>query len=458
MKLELIPGQQRPVVFIDEPDDQTILLGRPVTFTAVVDSTPPYEIKWMKDDVEIPDAPSQFSYTIPVVSLDMDNTRYSVKVNNLQFNNTSRKALLRVSSDLTPPAITSASSLGPFHLALVFSEEMDEVFAEEPTNYLVDAGNISVVSAVLQPDRKTVVLTPGQGMAPTTALTVSNVTDLAGNSIMPDSPASVMVPQPDGKSFLIDFGGNDITSPGGGNNDPLNVWNNVNTGLASADGSVLTDLVRNNNGPTAVSLTIVSRFNNANGNGTQLPGPFPVNATRDTLYGNTAVFNNLVDIYPVIRLGGLNPAEEHDFVFYGSRMEAGDNRETRYTVTGATETFVDYNVANNITSTAVVSGMRPNELGEITIALTPGPNNNNGNRFTYLGVLKVTPRASTGPLEMLKPVVINNRIVLNWIGTGALEWSTALTPGPWTPVVPAPTSPYSEDIVPGQRKFFRLRP
>ncbi len=457
LKLELIPAQQLPVIFTDEPDDETILLGRPVTFRAAVNSTPPYTIQWMKDDVVIEEAPSSFTYTIPATTPDMDNTRYSVKVSNLQFTATSRKALLRVSSDLTPPAIVSASSLGPFHLAIVFSEEMDAVFASEPTNYLIDGGNIFVASAVLQPDRKTVVLAPGQPMTGTTVLAVSNVTDLAGNSIQPDSPTSAVIPQPDGKSFLIDFGAT-ATSAGGGNNDPLNYWNNVTGGLASADGSVLSDLVRNNNEPTGVSLTIASRFNNANGNGTVLPGPFPVNATRDTLYGNTTIFNDLVDIYPVIRLGGLNPAEEHDIVFYGSRMEAGDNRETRYTVTGATETFVDYNVANNILNTAVVNGMRPDGSGDITIALTPGPNNNNANRFTYLGVLKVTPRASTGPLEMLQPVIRNNRIILNWIGTGALEWSTSLTPGPWTAIVPAPTSPYSEDLVPGQRKFFRLRP
>ncbi len=139
-------------------------------------------------------------------------------------------------------------------------------------------------------------------------------------------------------------------------------------------------------------------------------------------------------------------------------MNAGDNRETRYTITGAAETFVDYNVANNVVNTAAVTGIRPNEAGEITIALTPGPNNANPTRFTYLGVLKVTPRASTGPLEMLKPMVGNGRITLNWIGSGTLEWSTSLIQGTWNPILPAPVPPYSEDLVEGQRKFFRVRP
>lgn len=457
MKLELVAGQQLPIVFTDEPDDVTTIQGRPVTFTAAVNSTPPYTIQWKKDNIAIPDA-NQFSYTIPSAGLDLDNTRYSVTVSNLSFTGTSRPALLRVNADATAPVIVSASSIGPFHFALVFSEELDEFIAEEPANYMIDGGNVQVATAELQPDRKTVVLTPGQALPATVPVVVNNIADLAGNPILADSPASAVIPQPDGKFFLIDFGGGDATQQGGGNNDRLNIWNNVTGGTATTDGGTLANMVRNNGDSTEVSLTIVSRFNAVNVQGTLLPAPFPPNATRDTVYGNTAAFNNLTDVFPVIRLGGLNPAEAHDILFYGSRMEAGENRETRYTVTGATESFVDYNVANNIMNTAVITGMRPDGSGNITIALTPGPNNIHPNLFTYLGVLKITPRPSTGPLEMLTPTVVNGRIVLNWTGSGALESSTALTQGTWNPILPAPVSPYSEEIVPGQRKFFRLRP
>ena len=458
MKVDLGPAVQQPIIFSDEPDDVTVAAGRPVTFTAAVNSTPPYIVQWKKDNVDIPDA-NQFTYSIPSAGAGLNNTRYSVRVSNLAFNATSRQALLRVNSDAVAPTITSASSIGPFHIAVVFSEDLEEVTAEDPAHYVLDGGNIFVATAELQTDRKTVVLTPGLALLGTVPVQISGINDLAGNRIQANSAVSVNILQPDGKFFLIDFGGGDTTQQGGGNNDPLNVWNNANGGIITTDGGSLPNLVRNNGDSTGVSLTVVSRFNNVNTQGTLLTtAPFPPNATRDTAYGNTAIFNDLTDIHPVIRLGGLNPAEGHDLLFYGSRMEAGENRETRYTVTGATETVVDYNVANNLLNTAVVTGMRPNQSGEITIALTPGPNNVHPNLFTYLGVLKVTPRTSTGPLEILKPVIMDGRIILNWIGTGALESSTSLTMGTWNPILPAPVPPYSENIVPGQRKFFRLRP
>ncbi len=449
-----ITSVQVPIVFTDEPDDTTVILGRPVTFTAAVNSSPPYTVQWMKDNVDIEGATS-FSYTIPAVTQDLDNTKYSVKVSNLQFNGTSRQATLRVNPDNVIPTLVSGSSTGPRQVRLVFSEEMDEATAEDINNYIVDQGAVFLNSAELLADRKTVVLTPSTSLAASALVQPVNLNDLAGNALASTLGLTITVPQPDGLSFLFDFGGADITEQG--NDDPLNAWNNVTGGIASGDGNVMPDLYRNNSDPTTVSLTIVSRFNGANNAGTQSGGPYPLDATRDSLFGNTALFQGLENVTPVIRLGGLNAAEMHDLVFYASRLDPTENRTTRYTVTGATEDFVELNAANNITQTVAIIGMRPDVNGDITIALTPGGANNTDNKFTYLGVLKVTPYASTGPLEMLTPVVSEGKIRLNWIGTGKLEWSTSLT-GIWTPITSAPVPPYSEDIVSGQRKFFRLRP
>ncbi|MDB6070456.1 MAG: hypothetical protein JWL81_1627 [Verrucomicrobiales bacterium] len=455
LKVEVVPPQQ-PVVFSQEPADTTVLTGRPVTFTAAVNSTPPYTIQWKKDNVDIPDA-NQFSYTIPAAGLDLDNTKYSVTVSNLAFTATSRQATLHVANDLTPPTLVSGTSNGPFHLTVVFSEQVDPISAEDLLNYSVDNGNAFLSAVKLQPDGKTVLITPGQALTGTLPVSVMNVNDLAGVSIAGTATVNVTFPQPDGKSFLLDFGGGDTTEQAGtANDDPLNVWNNIPNSVASVDGGVLGGLVRNDGLATEAGFATVSRFNGVNTNGTLLPSPFPVDATRDSLYGNTEAFNTVENITPIFRLTGLNVAEEHDILFYASRMEVTDNRETRYTVTGATTAFADLNVANNSQNTVSVTAMRPDAEGNITIALTPGPNNNNGNHFTYLGVMKVTPRASTGAPVMLTPVVANGRITLNWSGSGTLEWSTTLT-GTWTPYNPAPTSPYSEDIA-GQRKFFRVRP
>ncbi len=46
------------------------------------------------------------------------------------------------------------------------------------------------------------------------------------------------------------------------------------------------------------------------------------------------------------------------------------------------------NVASNVDNTASISGIVPTNnsgIGEVTISLTPGINNNNSNHFTYLG-------------------------------------------------------------------------
>jgi hypothetical protein len=152
---------------------------------------------------------------------------------------------------------------------------------------------------------------------------------------------------------------------------------------------LLSGLIKTDGAATPIGLQMVARFNGANENGVTVPPSYVASATRDSLYGNTESFNSLENIAPVFKLTGLDPAVAYDLSFYASRTGVGDNRDTRYTVTGATEVFADLSVANNESASVAVTGMKPTAAGEITIALTPGPNNNNGNHFTYLGVLQV---------------------------------------------------------------------
>ncbi len=54
-----------------------------------------------------------------------------------------------------------------------------------------------------------------------------------------------------------------------------------------------------------------------------------------------------------------------------------------------------------------------------------------------------------------QPAVISNgKVTLNWSGTGTLAWAPTVS-GPWTPITPA-ASGYSENILAGQNRFFRL--
>jgi hypothetical protein len=60
----------------------------------------------------------------------------------------------------------------------------------------------------------------------------------------------------------------------------------------------------------------------------------------------------------------------------------------------------------------------------------------------------------SGPLKFLSAVVSSGQITLSWTGSGQLQWAPTIQ-GPWTSITPAPASPYSEALVPGNR-FYRL--
>ncbi len=189
--------------------------------------------------------------------------------------------------------------------------------------------------------------------------------------------------------ILIDFGAVGSPTLQGAGGVEL-VWNNVPNTLASASDGVVTNLVRTDGTVTEAAFRMVSRFNGANENGTTAEAPFPVSATRDSLFGNTELFSELENVTPVFRLTGLNPATAYTLDFYASRMGVGDNRETIYRVTGAVESSIDLNVANNETEIATLTDLRPDAAGEFSVALEPGPNNDNGNHFVYLGVLRMS--------------------------------------------------------------------
>lgn len=206
---------------------------------------------------------------------------------------------------------------------------------------------------------------------------------------------------PENQIFLIDFGGSDTTSLGASPNDPTRYWNNVSSAVGTSSTGSVSKLVTVLNTPTAVDLEMISRFNGSNSAGTQISGLFPINATRDSLFGNTEPFNELSNVFPSFKLTGLNPTLDYTFTFYGSRTDVSDNRETVYTVTGATTASTTLNAANNVDGSATVVGIAPDGSREITISLSPGPNNNNSSHFTYLNVMRVDAGVADP-----KPVVI----------------------------------------------------
>jgi len=382
LQMEEIP-EQAPIAFVAEPVDQTVMEYRSVTFEADVDSTPPYTIQWLLDGEPIPDA-NEFSYTIDVVTPDLDGAAISVTVSNLLYSATSSAAVLTVVPDTDAPVLLSAASTNGYTIELSFDERLDPETAAAVENYVVNEAALTVASAELDSDGKTINLMLSERFDGAFSVAVSGVKDMAGNEVLAGSTASDEVRL---QVLLFDFGSGSAPTE----DDPEHTWNNISESVGASDSGKLAGLITVDGQTTEIDLVMLSRFGGANQSGTQESALFPAAATRDSLYGNTETFSGLADIFPSFKLTGLDPLLTYEFTFYASRMSARDNRETLYTVTGAYSGFATLDPAGNIDGLVALSAIAPTPEGEITISLAPGAANNNANHFTYLGVMKLEP-------------------------------------------------------------------
>ena len=256
------------------------------------------------------------------------------------------------------------------------------------------------------------------------------------------------------RPWLIDFGaGGSPTGQGPTPDDPAFLWNNVTEAIGAAPSGRLLNLVNRAGVHTEAGLLILRRFNGSSQSDPTESGLFPGNATRDSLYGNTETFSGRSRVFPAFRLIGLDPALAYDLTFYASRPGVDDNRETTYTAMGASTAEATLNPANNVTDTAEIVAMSPAPNGGITIALSPSPDNNNGNHFTYLGVMRITPKLPDSRMDT--PLLENGEIRLNWNGPGRLQSAPSVT-GPWRDVEPAPSALHLIPINAAPGQFFRL--
>jgi len=440
---------QPPLAFTLQPVSQKVVQLKPVTFTCAVSGPPPYFIQWYENSSPIFDA-NQFSYTIPSVELYMDGYQYSVTVSNLTSAIAGTNAVLTVLSDTNPPTLLQAASYDGNTIELTFNESIDPTTGSSVDNYVVNNGAVDTWGATPSTDGKTVILYVSAPLVGIFSVKVSNVQDTAGNPIAPNTTITGEVVPIESQDLLFDFGGGNQTQYGV--DDPVNYWNNVNVG--TTDMGEMFNLVTVHNITTPLGLYIISRFNGVNENGTLSSTVFPSQATRDSYFGNTENFGAGSNFFPSFKLTGMDLARQYTLTFYASRTGVGDNRETGYTVQGANSGFAALNPANNINNITKVEGITPDASGEITVSIGPTPNNNNGNHFTYLGVMRLSPYSP--PLAFLPPAVADGKIRLEWTGTGQLLRASSLS-GPWDPVVPAPSSSYEENLVPGENRFFRLQ-
>lgn len=105
---------------------------------------------------------------------------------------TGNMGLVALRSDTSPPLLASAAAVcgDKTQVSVLFSEQVSDSSAQTASNYTLNGGT-TVTSAVLQDDKRTVRLTVSPAVTSTRLLTVSNVSDLAGNTIAGNSQATV---------------------------------------------------------------------------------------------------------------------------------------------------------------------------------------------------------------------------------------------------------------------------
>ncbi|WP_082316513.1 T9SS type A sorting domain-containing protein [Mangrovimonas sp. ST2L15] len=194
----------------------------------------------------------------------------------------------------------------------------------------------------------------------------------------------------------IDFGGSSNTTSGN--------WNNIVVSSQNEEG-LTANLIDDSGADMGILFTLTDSFDHINSNGTSSPNgalPFPSSASMDSFFGETeSGFNGNVNPSGGFTLSNLDPALYYSFSVFSSRSGVSDNRETLYTVEGATTDSQALNPANNTTNTANILNIQPNGSGEIVLTAEPGPNNNNSFGFYYLGAVQLivseTPISDTTP-------------------------------------------------------------
>jgi hypothetical protein len=176
-----------PISFIKDLQSVTVQSGQPVVSRIELAGTPPYIIKWFTNDTLA--VQNVFDYTFTPKQSDNGMSYYVIASNSFSTAH-SVTAYIEVEQDSTPPTIVDINdSLTPNKLKVTFSEPVVATAANNAANYVITP-SVTVNSASLQSDGKTVILGIGATTAGTTyTLTINNITDKSesANPLTPNS-------------------------------------------------------------------------------------------------------------------------------------------------------------------------------------------------------------------------------------------------------------------------------
>jgi len=137
---------------------------------------------------------------------------------------------------------------------------------------------------------------------------------------------------------------------------------------------------------------------------TGLAAQFGADATDDYLFGHTGPFAGEDDnSLSTIEFGNLDANTIYSFTIFAARTGVNDNREAQYDFTGANNASGLLNASNNDSEVLILAGLLADDSGTITLDVSAGPNNDNGNGFFYLGAIRIDTRPvpSPGSLALL---------------------------------------------------------
>ena len=199
------------------PDTNVVGEGATVSFAAsVTDGTPPYSFQWQVSTDggttwrDIEGAAAQEPVYTFRPALSDDNSQYRALVRNeFSSNPSTTVGFLRVSGDTNPPVACYAAGSGDGTMFdLVFDETVNEADAETIGNYTV-SGGVTISSAELQADNRTVKITSSSIISTpeNKTLTVNNIRDRAVTPNSITSPQQVVIAYAEGRITYQAFNG-----------------------------------------------------------------------------------------------------------------------------------------------------------------------------------------------------------------------------------------------------------
>lgn len=411
------------VALTDPPADQVVAEGAAATFTvAATGSLLTYQ--WYKGDEAIAGEVGP-QLTLNNVPFSDNGMLYSVTVVNRLNSVTSRKAILTVVRDSTPPGIVSVSG-GGRNVVVTFSEPVDATSAQKASNYSLD-GNLQVQGAVVDPvDARTVALTTTQQtFGQPYKLSVNGVQDRFGNAA---SATSIFR-----SAIVID-----------GNFDD---WASVPIALTKEQlnpGSIeYKDLyITNDNEYIYLRFTYYD----------------PVGPMGPANYANNyqIVFDTDSDPATGTWNGGEVMIENRNIYRLGGSWTDGSYQGADYAVAPGDIQSASFECRISRLATAVDNGLPAFPNPSFTVFFCT-------RNAAWSEVANTAPPTIPYTLATLTPLPatltarrIGTKVEITWPGGGGLETRASLSTGSWAPV-PGAASGIQIDPITGAPGFYRVR-